>query len=209
MIVTTYTTEQVYLVKQESKINQRRATNLKAYHTVANHLYSGLMRLIKEVDPYSSERRTPSVLYTNFVLLTMKTTKDSNIYYLVRYNHETLQKLLFVACVYERDWKERREREAKILLKIYPAELLFIKIEELHNHGMNSEGVWWYREQYRKFTPFRLAGRYNERCCHPPSVLSQKYGTYSLRNSRQMEKIPLKTHVAMPSKFYVALNSIS
>ena len=147
MLVTTYTTEQVYLVKQESKINQRRATNLKAYHTVANHLYSRLKRLTKEVDPYSSERRTPSVLYTNFVLLTMKTTKDSNIYYLVRCNHETLQKVFFVACVYERDWKERREKKAKILLKIYPAELLFIKIEELHNHGLNSEGVWWYGEQ--------------------------------------------------------------
>jgi len=32
-----------------------------------------------------------------------------------------------MACVYERDWKERRERKEKILLKIYPAELLFYK----------------------------------------------------------------------------------
>jgi len=112
MLVTTYTTEQVYLVKQESKINQRRATNLKAYHTVANHLYSRLKRLTKEVDPYSSERRTPSVLYTNFVLLTMKTTKDSNIYYLVRCNHETLQKV-FSWPVYMKGIGKKEERKKR------------------------------------------------------------------------------------------------
>jgi hypothetical protein len=73
----------------------------------------------------------------------MKTTRNSNIYYLVRCNHETLQKL-FSWPVYVKGIGEKEEREkAKILLKIYPTELLFyIKIEELHNHGLNSEGVW-------------------------------------------------------------------
>jgi hypothetical protein len=85
----------------------------------------------------------------------MKTTRDSNIYYLVCCSRETLQKVFFVACVYERDWKGRRERKAKILLKIYPAEFVFYKIEELHNHGLNSEGVWWDGEKCRKFTPLR------------------------------------------------------
>jgi len=35
-------------VKQEGKINQRRTTSLKAYHTVANHSYSRLKRLTKK-----------------------------------------------------------------------------------------------------------------------------------------------------------------
>lgn len=96
-------------MKQESKIKQRRATNRKAYHTVANHLYSRLKRLTKKSILTAQKEELP-LCYIKFVLLTMKTTKDSNIYYLVRCNHETLQKL-FSWPVYMKGIGKKEERE--------------------------------------------------------------------------------------------------
>lgn len=81
------------------------------------------------------------MLYTNFVLLTMKTTRDSNIYYLVRCNHETLQKVFsWPVCMKGIGKKEEREM-GESFSKFTQLSYFFIKIEELYNNGLNSEGV--------------------------------------------------------------------
>jgi len=85
----------------------------------------------------------------------MKTTRDSNIYYLVCCNHETLQKV-FSWPVYMKGIGKKEEREKrKSCSKFTRLSSFFIRIEALHNHGLNSEGSWWDGEKCRKSTPLR------------------------------------------------------